>query len=257
MILRDIINSIESVAPLSYQEHWDNSGLQVGNPGTDIEAVLLTTDVTESVVAEAIARGCNLIVSHHPLLFRGLKQVCGQSPEARCVETAIRHNIAIYSTHTAIDSYLHGVSGEMARLLGLSDYRILVPAAPGADYGLGVVGELAEPVAYTELLERIRTTFGARYVRYTRSNKEKVQRIAMCGGSGVEFMQAAIDAGADVYLTADCKYHEFQSALDRIALVDIDHWASEHAVRDVLARLIGEQVPCYIAEADESPILVL
>lgn len=242
---------------MSYQQSWDNSGLQVGNPGTDIKAVLLTTDVTESVVAEAIMRGCNLIVSHHPLLFRGLKQVCGQSPEARCVEMAIRHDIAIYSTHTAIDSYLHGVSGEMARLLGMSDYRILVPEAPGADYGLGVVGELAEPMEYSELLAHIRNAFGARYVRYTRCDKDKVQRIAMCGGSGVEFMTQAIEAGADVYLTADCKYHEFQSALGRIALVDIDHWASEHAVRDVLARLIGEQVPCHISEKDESPIQVL
>ena len=97
MLLREIIHSIELVAPRSAQEEWDNSGMQVGDTGRDIQSILLTTDVTEDVVNEAIMLGCDLIVSHHPLLFRGLKQVCGQTPQARVVELAIKHNIAIYS----------------------------------------------------------------------------------------------------------------------------------------------------------------
>ena len=110
--------------------------MQVGDPGTDIRTVLLTTDITETVVDEAIMLGCNLIISHHPLLFHGLKQVCGQTPQARCVEKAIRHGIAIYSSHTAMDSWLHGVSGRIAEKIGVKKYRIM--AENGEGYGYAV-----------------------------------------------------------------------------------------------------------------------
>ncbi|MGN1248328.1 MAG: Nif3-like dinuclear metal center hexameric protein, partial [Paludibacteraceae bacterium] len=112
---------------MSYQESWDNSGLQVGNPRADIHAALLTTDITESVVSEAISLGCNLIISHHPLLFHGVKHICGTTPQERCLIQAIRHDIAIYSAHTSMDAYLHGVSGRMAEQLGIPAYRILSP----------------------------------------------------------------------------------------------------------------------------------
>lgn len=253
MLLRNIINSIESVAPLSYQEEWDNSGMQVGDPGMDIRAVLLTTDITESVVDEAIMHGCQLILSHHPLLFHGLKQVCGQNPQARCVEKAIRHNIAIYSSHTAMDSYLHGVSGRIAQQIGLKDYRILVENQDG--YGLGVIGMLSEPMRYEKLILLIKERMEASWLRYCKGAKEEVQRIAICGGAGAEFIEAAIEQGADVYLTADCKYHEFQAAEGRIGLIDIDHWVSEHFTRDIFRELLTPLgVECRISKADASPI---
>ena len=126
MLLREIIHSIELVAPRSAQEEWDNSGMQVGDTGRDIQSVLLTTDVTEDVVNEAIMLGCDLIVSHHPLLFRGLKQVCGQTPQARVVELAIKHNIAIYSAHTNLDSVVGGINTKLAeRLVNRCVTRIL------------------------------------------------------------------------------------------------------------------------------------
>ena len=125
MLLRAIINSIESVAPRSAQADWDNSGMQVGDTGRDIQSVLLTTDVTPDVVDEAIMSGCQLIVSHHPLLFHGLKQVCGQTPQARVVEQAIRHNIAIYSAHTSLDSVAGGINTTLADKLGITDYHFL------------------------------------------------------------------------------------------------------------------------------------
>ena len=102
MLLQEIIHIIESVAPLSYQEAWDNSGLQVGNPSADIRAALLTTDLTESVVSEAISLGCNLIISHHPLLFRGVKHICGNTPQERCIIQAIRHDIALSEVLTKV-----------------------------------------------------------------------------------------------------------------------------------------------------------
>ena len=124
MILQDIINIIESVAPLSYQESWDNSGLQVGDRNAEVHAALLTVDVTESVVNEAIEKHCDLIISHHPLIFRGLKQITGSTTQERCIEKAIRHNIAIYSSHTSMDVYLHGVSGKIADKLDIINYHV-------------------------------------------------------------------------------------------------------------------------------------
>ena len=254
MILKDIINIIESAAPLKWQEEWDNSGLQVGERNAEIHSVLLTTDVTEAVVAEAIERGCDLIISHHPLLYKGLKSLTGSTPQERCVEQAIRHGIAIYSAHTSMDNYLEGVSGRMAEKLGVQNYRLLVTQT--GEYGLGVIGRLPEPMLFTDFLERIRTVFGAEYIRYTKPLRECVQTIAMCGGAGAEFAEAAIEQGAEVFLSADFKYHTMQALDGRIAAVDIDHWVSEHFTREIFAELIGKEVPTYIAASDCSPVKV-
>jgi dinuclear metal center YbgI/SA1388 family protein len=230
--------------------------MQVGDPGMDIEAVLLTTDITVSVVDEAIMLGCQLIISHHPLLFHGLKQVCGQTPQARCVERAIRHNIAIYSSHTAMDSYLHGVSGRIAERIGLTDYHILVPSGEG--YGLGVIGDLPAPIPAEDLLRRIRERMEAPWIRYAEGIKPMIQRIAICGGAGAEFAEAAIAQGADAYLTADCKYHEFQDAYHRIWLIDMDHWTSEHFTRDIFRELLTPLgVTCHISQADATPVKLI
>ena len=230
--------------------------MQVGDPGMDIEAVLLTTDITESVVDEAIMLGCQLIISHHPLLFHGLKQVCGQTPQARCVERAIRSGIAIYSSHTAMDSYLHGVSGRIAERIGLTDYHILVPSGEG--YGLGVIGDLPAPIPAEDLLRRIRERMEAPWIRYAEGIKPMIQRIAICGGAGAEFAEAAIAQGADAYLTADCKYHEFQDAYHRIWLIDMDHWTSEHFTRDIFRELLTPLgVTCHISQADATPVKLI
>ena len=256
MLLRAIINSIESVAPRSAQADWDNSGMQVGDTERDIQSILLTTDITESVVNESIVSGCQLIVSHHPLLFRGLKQVCGQTPQARVVEMAIRHNIAIYSAHTNLDSVHGGINTRLADILGISDYRILVPNNPAdPSVGLGVIGRLAQPTAYTDFLQHVKDVLGATYVRYTDPAKETIQTVALCGGSGAEFIEEAISQGADAYPTADCKYHEMQDAAGRIGLVDIDHWISERHARVIIKEILEPHgVKCIISQADQTPI---
>ena len=252
MLLREIINSIESVAPRSAQEQWDNSGMQVGDTGREIHSVLLTTDVTTDVVNEAIILGCDLIISHHPLLFHGLKQVCGQTPQARIVEMAIKHDIAIYSAHTNLDSVVGGINTSLAERLGLIDCRLLTES------GLGAIGRLPKPVNYLDLIGTIRAKLDCTYVRYTRPAKEQVLTVALCGGSGAEFIEQAIEQGADVYLTADCKYHEFQNADGRIGLIDIDHWYSERHAREIFRDIIEPLgVKCIISEKDKSPIQIV
>ena len=254
MILQDIINIIESVAPLSYQEDWDNSGLQVGDRNAEVNAALLTVDVTESVVDEAITLGCDLIVSHHPLLFRGLKQITGYTPQERCVLKAIQHNIAIYSAHTSMDSWLHGVSGKMAEKLGVKEYRILSESQDNV--GLGVIGMLPEPMRVQEFVAHVAKVFdieGAG-LRYVEGKEERVQKIAICGGAGADLVNEAIAQSADVYVSADFKYHEMQAAAGQIAVVDMDHWVSEHFTREIFEQLLSPYIHTHVAKADKSPV---
>ena len=219
--------------------------------------MLLTVDVSEAVVHEAIKEGCDLIVSHHPLLFHGLKHLTGSTPQERCVALAIKHDIAIYSAHTSLDNVLHGVSGRMADKLGLSEYRILIPQAENSHVGLGVIGDLPEAMTMDNWLQHVRDVFGATYVRYTTGRSELIRRVALCGGTGAEFMQQAIAAGADTYLSADMKYHEMQAAAGLIVAVDIDHWISEQFTREIFAEMLQGKVKLQMARADASPIKVL
>jgi len=231
--------------------------MQVGDTGRDISAALLTTDITIDVVNEAIMHKCQLIISHHPLLFHGLKQLCGQTPQAQIVEMAIKNNIAIYSAHTNIDAVLNGVSGQLAQLLGIQQYRILVPTQ-SEQIGLGVIGQLPQPMEYTQFLNHVRNTLHTTYIRYTAPAKQQVQTIALCGGSGAEFIENAIAQQADVYITADCKYHEMQAADKRIGLIDIDHWVSEQHARNIFEQLLTPHgIQCHISQTDKTPILVL
>ena len=229
--------------------------MQVGDTGREISAVLLTTDVTTDVVNEAIMLGCNLIISHHPLLFHGLKQVCGQTPQARIVEMAIKHDIAIYSAHTNLDSVSGGINTRLADLLGLAEQRILVPNGSSESTGLGIIGILGSPMNYLDFIAYVRKVLQCTYVRYTRPAKEMIQTVALCGGSGAEFIGTAIEQGADVYLTADCKYHEFQDADGQIGLIDIDHWISERHAREIFRDILSPLgVKCFISETDRTPI---
>ena len=252
MILQDIINIIESVAPLSYQEAWDNSGLQVGDRNAEIRAALLTVDVTESVVDEALEKRCDLIISHHPLIFKGLKHLTGSTPQERCVEKAIRHGIAIYSSHTSMDAYLHGVSGRIANKIGITDYKILIPSAT-EEVGLGVIGKLDTPMKSEDFVKYVQAIFDCS-LRYIAACKAEVQTIAICGGAGAEFTAEAIKQGADVYITADMKYHEMQSAYGQIGIIDLDHWVSEHFTREIFEELLSAHIPVFIAENDGTPI---
>ena len=252
MILQSIIDIIESVAPTKWAENWDNSGLQVGDSRADIKAALLTTDVTETVVNEAIELGCNLIISHHPLLFNPLHSVTGKSNSERCLAACIKHDIAVYSAHTTIDKYVHGVSGRMAQKMGIKDYCLLAP--DDKEYGLGVVGDLPAAMSPEAFMSRLKEVFGAKWLRYTASPKPYVKRIAFCGGSGADLTYAAVQCNADAYVTADCRYHQFQQYSDQIMMVDMDHWVSEHFTRDIFSELLEGKVKTYISQADYSPI---
>ncbi|MFT3981978.1 MAG: Nif3-like dinuclear metal center hexameric protein [Ferruginibacter sp.] len=347
MQLIDFIAALERLAPPSLQEDYDNAGLITGNPHWNCTGVLISLDATEAVIEEAKEKGCNLVVAHHPIVFRGLKKITGKNYVERTIISAIKNDIAIYAIHTNLDNVIEGVNGKIADLLGLQNRRILVPksgllqklsvfvplahkesvmnalfaagaghighysecsfstegkgsykAGEGADpylgtigerhteneyrlevifpqwlqagivkamteahpyeevaydiyplanafqhTGSGLVGDLAEPVAEQDMLARLKSIFGTGVVKHTQLRNKPLKKIALCGGSGSFLTGAAIAAGADMYITADVKYHEFFDADGRTVLADIGHYESEQFTKDLLFDILREKFP--------------
>lgn len=255
--VKDIAEVIEAFAPKHLQEAYDNAGLQVGDPEMDVTAALLCLDVTEDVVDEAIRRHCNLIVSHHPLLFKGLKEVTGATMTQRIVIRAIRENIAIYSAHTNLDSAWEGVSHEIAHVLGLRNIRVLEPKDAEKVTGLGVIGDV-QPTPKLEFLRNLKEAFKVKCLRYSSQSPQLVvRRVAVCGGSGASLIPDAIAAGADILITGDIKYHDFTSYGLDIILADIGHYESELCTKEIFSRIIREKYPdfvTYFAAAETNPV---
>ena len=347
MLLRDLISVIEEAVPLQFQESYDNAGLQVGDYSKEINSALLTLDVTEDVVEEAKAKGCGVIISHHPVIFRPLKRLSGRTASERIVTKAIKYGIAIYSAHTNLDVMNFGVSAKMAEKMELTNCKVLVPlkgqlrklvtyipqsyfdqvssavfeAGAGSigkydstgfssdgigsfrgnvdsnpfvgepmklhhekekrfetvfykyqekavlkalltthpyeevaydiypieneniNIGFGCVGDLKQPMSTVEFLKFLENVFDAKGIRFSKPQKNTVSRVAMCGGSGSEFLSNAIASSADAYVTADVKYHTFFDAENKILLADIGHYESEKVAIDILYDLIIKKIP--------------
>lgn len=259
--VKEICGAIEEFAPLSLQESYDNAGLQVGCPEAPVSAVLLCLDVTEETIKEARERSCNLIVSHHPLIFRGLKSLTGADQTQRIVMEALRDGIAIYSAHTNLDSAEEGVSYEMAHQLNLRNFEVLVPSEKDPLIGLGIIGTYDNPVPQLEFLRKVKETFGVKALRYSAQTQHLViRKVALCGGSGASFLPDALRKGADAYLSGDFKYHDYTSYGLDILIADIGHHESELCSRRILSRIIREAFPdcvTYFAESETNPIKIL
>ena len=355
MLNAAIISAIEDFAPAAFQESWDNTGVQVGSLRAECTGVLLCLDATPAVVDEAISRGCNLIISHHPLLFKGLKRISGNTPVEETVMRAIAAGITIYSCHTAVESTPGGVSYKMAELLGAKPIRVLSPlterlihvsaivtpdceetaltvfnetvpkatcfrsaserftssvisgdpfataditsdkcvkieatvdnslvrrlsdalsetlssglltlttervADSDSTIGLGVYALYDEGVKPMALIEKVKSAFNSPGVRCSALPDDDIiiRRIAMCGGSGSEFISAAIRMGAQTFITSDTKYHNFVDFGNDILIIDIGHFESESCTKEIFYNVIREKFPnfaCYYSEIEENPI---
>lgn len=258
--VRDIAAAIEDFAPKALQESYDNAGLQVGDPEASVESALICLDVTEDVLEEALARECNIIISHHPLIFRGLKSLTGADTTQRLVMQALKKNMAVYSAHTNLDSVWDGVSHEIARRLGVKNLDVLEPHADNDKAGLGVVGNI-NPVPKIEFLRKVKDTFNVAALRYSaQSPSVVVRRVAVCGGAGASLITSAIKAKADILVTGDVKYHDFTSFGSEIIIADIGHYESELCSRELLARIIRERFPdltIYLSDSESNPIKIL
>lgn len=357
MLNAEIIAVIEELAPRSFQESWDNSGWQIGNPLAECRGALLCLDVTPEIVDEAQALGCNLIISHHPLIFKGLKQITGATIQQQAILNAIAFGISIYSSHTALDNARGGVSYAMAQCLGIrvleslsprtpatwQQLNIIVPRANAADLrealmdigagatadprydcctftiggsgsfraldganpavgdiddleddtdevllqmpvpvrliakvratiaqvhpyespayhfvspadadhdaGCGVYGTLATPLTAEAFVDAAKSAFGCERVRASRygfgDDRIRISRVALCGGSGGEFIPAAIAAGAQAYVTADIRYHDFVDYGNRILLIDAGHYETELCTKEIFYHAISQKFPTF------------
>lgn len=348
VLAKDIIQVIERFAPPVYQESYDNSGLQVGDTQTPISGVLLALDFTEAVLEEAVSRGCNMIVAHHPIIFSGLKRLTGRTYVERIVQQAVKKDLVLYAAHTNLDNIRDGVNARIADRLGLRDVSILSMKTgtlsklytyapqnvadqvrdalfaagagaigsyrecsfngngtgtfrPGAgtdphigkaggdrewveevkievlvqqhqkpavlqalvqnhpyeevayefialqnvnqQLGSGMVGFLPEAMEGRQFLAYLKERMQTTCIRHTALPDCPVRKIAVCGGSGSFLLKEALGAGADVFVTADYKYHQFFDAEGRIVIADIGHFESEQFTVDLFGDLLREQLP--------------
>ncbi len=364
MRIAEIITQLEHFAPPALAEDYDNVGLLVGNPAAEISGILLSLDCIEATVNEAIKRNCNLIVAHHPILFKGIKSLTGKNYVERTLLLAIKNDIAIYAIHTNLDHIKAGVNAKFAERLGLQkdtlqilqpkkgllkklvvhvperaltqvqaaifeagagsignyshcsfkvlgqgSYKPILGANPetgsigklevGEEYalsvvfpaflenkvvaaakkahvyeevayevtsldntwqdaGAGMVGELPNPIAIDDLMEKIKEAFNVPFIKHTDLlNKSSVKRIALCGGSGSFLTKSAIAAKADVYITADIKYHEFFDADSKIILVDIGHFESEQFTPLLIQEHLSQKfanIAVLLSEVNTNPV---
>ena len=242
MKVKDIISVIEEFAPLSVQESWDNSGLCGGSPDDDVTSVLLGLDCTPALVDEAVAFGADMIVTHHPLIFKGVRKISPEDQTGEAIIKAIRAGISIYAAHTSADKVLAGVSGAMAERLGLKNVRILDEDGDGT--GLGTVGEFEVPMTSEEAVAFVKERFGLKVLKASKPVDGKIERVAMCGGSGGSLIGEAMKSGAQLYISGDISYHNFFTG-PHFMIMDIGHYESEIEIVDILFSLIRKKFPTF------------
>ena len=364
MIVQDVINHLEELAPMAYAEDFDNVGLLVGDKTQKITSVLVTLDTLESVVDEAIAKNCNLIVSFHPIIFKGLKKLTGKNYVERVVMKAIKHDIAIFSIHTALDNALHGVNDMICNQLELKNKRVLIPQSgtikklttyvpkdeakqlraalfnSGAgsignysncsfniegvgtyqgnensnptkgqkgethseketkititygkhleqkvlqtlfkthsyeevayevttlenknqNIGMGMIGEFAQPMDEMGFLNHLKIKMNTDCVRHSALLNKKIKKVAVLGGSGSFAIQAAKANGADAFVTADLKYHDFFAAENSIILADIGHYESEQFTKNLLVAYLTKKITNFavlLSKTNTNPVKYL
>lgn len=365
MNVAQVISFFEEIAPIQYQETYDNSGLQVGNVQDEVRGALLTLDVTEAVLDEAIEKGCNLIIAHHPLIFSGLKNLTGRNYVQRIVQKAIKNDINIFAAHTNLDNMRHGVNERIASKLGLGNTQILAPTsvnqwklqtyvptaqamavkealfAAGAgnigqysdcsftqvgtgtfkgdeqsqpfigkaggareqvaeekiemivlahlknkveqallaahpyeevafdwlalgnqnkEIGAGLVGDLPNAMSEADFFQMLKTNMNAQVIRHTALLDKPIKRVAVCGGSGSFLLNNAIAAKADVFVSADFKYHQFFDAENKIIIADIGHYESEQFTVEIFDALLKKKNITFavlLSTLDTNPIKYL
>ncbi len=240
--VKDVTKVIEDFAPLSIQEGWDNSGLCIGSPEAPVTSVLLGLDCTPELVDEAIECGADMIVTHHPLIFSGLKKISPEDQVGEAVIKAIKAGISIYAAHTSADKVIAGVSGAMAARLGLQDVSILDEDSEGT--GLGVVGDLPQPLSAEDAVALVKERFSLKAMRTSRPVEGKISRVAMCGGSGGSLIKAAAASGAQLYISGDISYHNFFTR-EGFMIMDIGHYESEIEIVDILFSLLRKKFPTF------------
>ena len=253
--------ALEQFAPLPLQESWDNAGLQVGLTETEVSGALLCLDVNEKILDEAIQKGCNLVVSHHPLLFRGLKTISDLTDVQRTVRKAIQRDICVISMHTNMDNAKGGVNFRIAQKLGLQNVQFFAAKqVNGLEAGSGVISAFAEPMAADDFVILVKKTFGVECAQCNELLRRPVKQVAICGGAGDFLLDEALKNGADAFITGEMHYHQYFGYEQQIQICVIGHYQSEQFTTEVFQEIIQQTCPgvkTVIAETNTNPILYL
>lgn len=259
MKIKEVTKALERFAPLPLQESWDNAGLQVGLTEAEVSGALLCLDVTCQIVDEAIQKGCNLIVSHHPLIFRKLARLTGEDYVQQAVMKAIANGIVIMSMHTNMDNARGGVNFKIAEKMGLHNVRFMsAKTIDGVECGSGVTGEFEEPIAADDFIILLKKAFCVECVEANQLLRRPIKKVAMCGGSGSFLLDEAVEAGADAFLTGEMHYHEYFGREQQIQIAVIGHYQSEQYTSEIFRDIIEREcqgVKCFIAETCTNPIM--
>jgi dinuclear metal center YbgI/SA1388 family protein len=248
--LEQAILSFEKLWPIHLAEEWDVVGLVAGSKSSTISKVLLTVDVTSEVVEHAKAISADLIFAHHPLMLKGVTSVSEESSKGSIVSELIKSNIALYSAHTNADSVESGTSAVLAHAIGLLNATPL--AAISETKGIGQVGHLRKSLTLGQLAEVLNNILPptATGVRVAGEFDREVSKIALCAGAGDSYLDLALAAGADVYITSDLRHHRAQETLEQakaqgvdFALIDISHWAAEFVWLETAKKELQEEIP--------------
>ena len=252
----EILSYITEVAPIHWQESYDNSGLLVGDAKALVDKVLLTLDLTEKVIDEAIENSFHLVISHHPLIFKGLKNILVDDTTGRIITKAIKHDISIAAMHTNIDNSFYGVNRVLAEQLGLKDLQILRSSQQSAisdqqleiQVGSGMLGVLENEISENDFLKIIKEKLNVGAIRHSEFLNKPIRKVAICGGSGAFLIDDAKRCGADVYVTADLKYHDFFDADNEILIVDAGHFETEQFTKQLFADIILKKNPKFAVQ---------
>jgi dinuclear metal center YbgI/SA1388 family protein len=227
MNVGEVAAKIEERLPLAWSEEWDNSGLLIGDPDAPVERIAVSLDATEETVRDAKEHGCGMLVVHHPAIFLPMKRIVSPSPVAKMIRAAIIGGVAVYSAHTNWDSSPEGINVILSRQLGLLDVSPLMPSHNGA-WGMGAIGNLASPMTVSGLAKRTKELWGLSAILTYGDESDALSRVALCGGAGGDFLQTAINMGADVFITADVSHHYLlQAQSARTHLIAVNHGEME------------------------------
>lgn len=248
--VQSIADALNRWAPSKLAEDWDNVGLLVGDPSVEVKKILVCLDVSNNAIEQAIERGAQMIVSHHPMIFRSIKNVRLDRPLGRRLNLLIKNDMAVFAAHTNLDSAIGGVNDVLAAKIGLIDVKPLDETS--IDPTLGRLGRLTKSMTAVEFAQHVKKILGADYVRLSSAGDFEIKKVGICGGAGADFIMKAKFYGADAFVTGDVKYHEAQTAVDNgIHVIDAGHFATEHPIVEVIAaRLRAEFPQIEIVECD-------
>lgn len=257
ILIKDIISEIEDFAPLNWQENYDNSGLTLGEIKKECTGVFVCLDLSEQVIDQAIKNNCNLILSHHPIIFKGIKKIDYTSNIGKIIIKAIKNDVVLYAAHTNMDNAFNGVNGILAEKLGIKNMQ---PLSNGFDdnnknwLGGGAIGELLIAMKKDEFFNHLKKVLDLPQVKHNSKNQKQIKRIAFCGGSGGFLIPDAIKANVDIFITGEIKYHDFIDNDNTLLLAEIGHFESEQFIKERIIAILSEKFCNFVPLiSDETP----